>query len=202
MFLVHYKSAIAHSHIFILFVRSCVCVWRNELNTGLVMIVSGKFYPALMWVESIEVGLIRFWSIGSETLPAAHQSFLWISLIAHVNLSIINIHRDVPPPNCFSQFERGYRLSRLSFWSRNRAAGVWTVSACMFSMGVCPPLYCSGVVSEWCVVVICSLGVLGLNCCHLQKNSAALGAQRYKKLFVTPSACHVLSSINITYILV
>ncbi len=112
----------------------CKRVWRNELNTSLVMIVSGKFYPALMWVGSIEVGLIRFCSIGSETLPADHQSFPWINPIAPVNLSIINIRRDVSPPNCFSQFWGGHWPSRYSFWSRNRAVGVWTVSVCMFSM--------------------------------------------------------------------
>lgn len=126
-FVVHYKSTIAHSHIFYplcVILGKCKRVWRNELNTGLVMIVSGKFYPALMWVGSIEVGLIRFWSIGSETLPAAHQSFPWINPIAPVNLSIINIRRDVSPPNCFSQFGGGHRPFRRSFSLQKGAVGV------------------------------------------------------------------------------
>ncbi len=61
---------------------------------------------------------------------------------------------------------------------------------------------CSGVVSEGCVTVICSFIVLGLSCCHLQKRNAAFGAQRRRKLCVTPSVCHTLSSINKTCSLV
>ncbi len=93
----------------------------------------------------------------------------------------------------FPSFEEG--IGHQAFlWSRDRAVGVWTVSARMC---------CSGVVSEWCVTVICSCIVLGLSCCHLQKRNAAFGAQRRRKLCVTPVVvCHTLSSINKTCSLV